>query len=40
MYNFKIDMKYVIDGVYDQKLLEMKEIKNRIAEVGAAKFLL
>ena len=40
LYNFKRDMKYVIDGVYDQKLLEMKEIKNRIAEIGAAKFLL
>lgn len=24
----------------DQKLLEMKEIKNHVAEIGAAKFLL
>ena len=40
LYNFKRDIKYVIDGVYEKKMLEMKEIKNRIAEIGAAKFLL
>ena len=40
LYNFKRDMKYVIDGIYEKKMLEMKEIKNRIAELGAAKFLL
>lgn len=40
LYNFKRDMKYVIDGIYEEKMIEMKEIKNRIAEIGAAKFLL
>lgn len=40
LYNFKRDMKYIIDGIYEEKLNEMKEIKNSIGEIGAAKFLL
>lgn len=40
LYNFKRDIKYVIDGIYEKKILEMKEIKSHIAEIGAAKFLL